>query len=131
MKRTRVVACAASGVVLVALTGCSPSSSAAEGVARHFVQAVAQHDGKAACALLTPKAAESAGGAAKVPCPQAVLHLDEHGADVASAQVWGDTAIVHVGSDTVFLRRLPAGWRVSAAGCTKQPAAPYDCDVEA
>lgn len=131
MRAQRFAACVASGAVLVTLGGCARNSSAADDIARQFVQAIAGHDGAAACSLLMPQAAQSAGGAAKVPCPQAVLHLEEHGSDVSHSQVWGDTAIVHVGSDTVFLRRMPAGWRVSAAGCTKVPGAPYDCDVEA
>ena len=32
--------------------------------------------------------------------------------------------------DTVFLLRFPDGWRVSAAGCTPQGEAPYDCEVQ-
>lgn len=129
--KVRLAVCAASGVLMITATGCSPSSSAAGDVARHFVQAVAAHDGATACALLIPAAAQSAGGVARMPCPQAIVHLDEQGSNVSSTQVWGDAAIVHVGSDTVFLRRMPDGWRVSAAGCTKQPDAPYDCDLEA
>jgi hypothetical protein len=131
MKRARLAAGVLPGVALLGVTGCSPSSSAPQGVAQQFVRAVVQHDGATACSLLTPQAAKSAGGAAQVPCPQAVLHVDEHGASVSSVQVFGDAAIVHIGSDTVFLRRMPNGWRVSAAGCTKQPDAPYDCDLEA
>jgi hypothetical protein len=131
MERARFGAGMTAGVLLLSLTGCARSTSAAEDVARQFVQAVSAHDGTSACSLLTPAAAQSAGGVAKLPCAKAILHLSEQGADVSDAQVWGDAAIVDIGSDTVFLRRLPAGWRVSAAGCTKRPDAPYDCDLEA
>jgi hypothetical protein len=126
-----MVVAAPLAVALALTAGCSASPAGAADVAQRFVRAVADHDGKAACALLLPAAAQAAGGAAKVPCARAVLHLDEQQAAVTSSEVWGDAAIVHLGSETVFLRRLPAGWRVSAAGCTYEPNAPYDCDVEA
>src|SRR6476659_1231611 len=116
MNRTRLTAWLASGLLVVGLTGCARSTSGAEDAARRFVQAVADHEGAVACSLLTPKTAKSAGGVAKLPCSRAVLHLNETGTDVSDAQVWGDTAIVSIGSDTVFLRQLPDGWHVSAAG---------------
>jgi hypothetical protein len=100
-------------------------------VAQRFVQAVSQQDGESACDLLTPKAESSAGGAGGTACKDAVVHIDEKGSDVRHAEVWGDAAIVSVGSDTVFLRHLQNGWHVSAAGCTLAPGGVFDCDVQA
>jgi hypothetical protein len=59
------------------------------------------------------------------------VSVDEKGTSVSSVQVWGDAAQVHVGQDVVFLRRVSGRWLVSAAGCVRQPAGPYDCDVGA
>lgn len=118
--------------VLGGLTGCqsSPQRSAVQGVAIEFVRAVEDKHGQEACALLTPDAKESVSGATHVACETAVLNVDEHGSDMHSVQVWGDAAQVKVGSDTVFLRRLSAGWQVRAAGCQSRPKAAYKCDVE-
>jgi hypothetical protein len=114
------------------LAGCqsSPQRSEVQGVAIRFVTAVEDKQGENACALLTPDAEESVSGATDVSCQTAILNVDEHGLDVHSVQVWGDAAQVKVGSDTVFLRRLDAGWQVRAAGCQSQPKAAYKCDVE-
>lgn len=115
-----------------ALTGCTASTERprAGDVAIRFVTDVRDHDGKAACALLTDEAAESVSGATDVSCAQAVLNVEEDGTAVRSVQIWGDAAQVKLGSDTVFLRRLPDGWQVRAAGCKSQPGAAYRCDVD-
>ncbi|MDT4919075.1 MAG: hypothetical protein QOH89_3775 [Pseudonocardiales bacterium] len=118
--------------IALALSGCSATSdSAADDAATQFVRAVEQRDGDLACSLLTPAAADSAGGVAGTPCAQAVLKLRVEGSDVSHTEVWGDAAMIRVGSDTVFLRRMGDGWRVSAAGCTYRPDRPYACDLEA
>lgn len=98
-------------------------------VAVEFVTAVQGGNGRDACALLTSEAEESVSGATEVPCATAVLNLDEHGSNVRGVQIWGDSAQVKLGSDTMFLRRLPAGWQVRAAGCQSRPGAAYTCDV--
>jgi len=100
------------------------------GVAVRFVTAVQDHNGRTACTLLTDEAAESVSGATDEQCEQAVLNVEEDGTTVHSVQVWGDAAQVKLGSDTVFLRWLPGGWQVRAAGCRSQPAAAYRCDVD-
>jgi hypothetical protein len=99
-------------------------------VAVEFVTAVQDGRGQHACDLLTPDAEKSVTGATEFACAAAVVNIDESGSDVHRIQVWGDAAQVKVGSDTVFLQRLPAGWQVRAAGCQFQPGAAYDCDVE-
>ena len=105
-----------------ASAGCSagPQRPQVLDVAARFVTAVQDHDGRAACALLTDEAAESVSGATDVQCEQAVLNVEEDGTAVHSVQVWGDAAQVKLGSDTIFLRWLPSGWQVrSSPNCSK------------
>jgi hypothetical protein len=59
----------------------------------------------------------------------AVLGVRAHADRVSGVQVWGDAAEVRFGSDVLFLRLVSGHWRVSAAGCTRQPVGPYDCKV--
>jgi hypothetical protein len=123
-----MVGCA---VLAVGLVGCTagPDRSAVSSAAVRFVRAVEGHDGASACGLLTPAARSSVSGATNAPCTKAILSIDEKGTSVAATQVWGDAAQVHVAGDVVFLRRVTGGWHVSAAGCTRRPSGPYDCDV--
>lgn len=115
-----------------ALAGCVSGAerSEAQAIAVEFVSAIQDRNGSDACSLLTSEAEKSVSGATDVPCATAVLTLEEHGARLHDTQIWGDAAQVKLGSDTVFLRRLPTGWLVRAAGCQSQPGAAYDCDVE-
>jgi hypothetical protein len=119
-------------VAAAGLTGCAAGTElpAVQRVAVDFVTAIEQQKGQDACDLLTSEAEESASGATDVSCATAVLNIDESGSQVHSIQIWGDAAQVKLGSDTVFLRRLPTGWQVRAAGCQSQPGAAYNCDVE-
>jgi hypothetical protein len=116
----------------IVLAGCSTSAGnhGASDVAARFVAAVLARDGAAACGLLSEQARESVSGATDVSCAEAVLNVDEHGSRVHRVEVWGDAAQVRIGTDVVFLVRLRMGWRVAAAGCRPQPAAPYKCDVD-
>ena len=115
-----------------ALAGCVSSTERSEvqSVAAEFVTAVEDRNGEQACALLTSEAEKSASGATDVPCATAVLTLEENGSQLHGTQIWGDATQVKLGSDTVFLRRLPAGWQVQAAGCQSQPGAAYDCEIQ-
>ncbi|PZS16363.1 MAG: hypothetical protein DLM57_10535 [Pseudonocardiales bacterium] len=120
------------GVALI-LAGCSSSDGqrgAATQTATRFVNAIDQHDGMAACNTLTDNARSSASGATDTPCEKAVLNVKEDSTKIVGVQIWGDDAQVRIGSDVLFLRRLDTGWRVNAAGCTPQPHAAYQCDVE-
>lgn len=114
------------------LAGCAASTqrSEVERVAVDFVTAIEGGNGAHACELLTPQAEESVSGVTDVACATAVLTVQENGTEVHEVQIWGDAAQVKLGSDTVFLRELPDGWQVRAAGCDSQPSAAYDCDVE-
>jgi hypothetical protein len=115
-----------------ALTGCASSAerSQVQAVAVEFVTAVQDGDGQDACALLTSEAEQSVSGATDVPCATAVLNVEELGNQVHGTQIWGDAAQVKLGSDVVFLRRLPGGWQVRAAGCQSAPGVGYHCDVQ-
>ncbi len=121
--------------VILAVGGSVGCTSGAEqsrvrAVAAEFVTAVQDGNGGDACALLTSEAEKSVSGATDVPCATAVLNLDENGSQLHGIEIWGDAAQVKLGTDTVFLRRLPTGWQVHAAGCQPQPGAAYDCEVQ-
>lgn len=115
-----------------AVAGCTSSTerSQVQSVATEFVTAVQDRDGQQACALLTSEAEKSVSGATDVPCETAVLAIEEDGSQLHGTQIWGDAAQVKLGTDTVFLRRLAAGWLVQAAGCRSRPGASYDCDIQ-
>ena len=117
------------GIALVAgATGCSAAAEPTVGaVAGQFASAVAHHDGAAACALLTDDARRDTETFGR-NCAAQVGDLPDPGA-VQQVEVWGDAAQVRLAGDTVFLLRFPDGWRVSAAGCTPQEGAPYQCEV--
>jgi hypothetical protein len=114
-----------------AAAGCStdPHRQAASSVAVSFVASLERGDGSAACELLTSEAQDSATGATDESCAQAIGSVKEQGLTVEKAEVWGDAAQVRIGTDVVFLRRISASWRVSAAGCVRQSEGPYDCKV--
>jgi hypothetical protein len=98
--------------------------------AREWLAAAEARDAARLCALLTPAAAESVATGDET-CEQALGNLDlPGGGPVGDAELWSDQAQVRAGSDTLFLVRLGAGWRVNAAGCTPRGGRPYDCDVE-
>jgi hypothetical protein len=118
---------------LVALTAgavaCSSGAQpAVEAVAGRFAGAVARHDGAAACALLTDDARHNTETFGR-SCAAQLAGLPDPGG-VQQVEVWGDAAQVRLAGDTVFLLRFPDGWRVSAAGCTSQEEAPYQCEVQ-
>lgn len=131
-------ACASTpGVALVplvlALAGCAGGARAesAGSSAQAFEQAMAQHDGAAACRLLAPETAAEVAQSADGSCADGVLAQDlpEAGA-VQDSSVWGRSAQVRMAADTLFLSHFNRGWRVLAAGCTPRTGKPYDCTVQ-
>jgi hypothetical protein len=97
-----------------------------------FVQALAQQDGDAACAMLAPTTSDELEQSSGQPCSKAVL--DEGVSDVGarlSVQAYGTMAQVRFAQDTVFLTRYKSGWRVLAAACTP-PTSPgsFDCQLQ-
>lgn len=43
--------------------------------------------------------------------------------------VYGNQARAVLATDTLFLSRFAAGWKVVAAGCSPRPEQPYQCRV--
>ena len=115
-------------VLAAGAAGCSAAAEPTVGaVAGQFASAVARHDGAAACALLTDDARRDTETFGR-NCAAQVGDLPDPGA-VQQVEVWSDAAQVRLTGDTVFLLHFPDGWRVSAAGCTPQEGAPYQCEV--
>jgi hypothetical protein len=116
---------------LVAGCGSAPArEDAATAAAERFVNAIADRDGAAACAVLAPKTVEElekSGGT----CDEAVLDEDlpEPG-PVETADVYGQWARVVMPENTLFLAVFRDGWRVVAAGCRPAGEGPYDCAVQ-
>lgn len=126
----------ASGIALLALglslSGCGGSQDAAVAdLAERFRGAVADGDGAAACALLAPATRGELEQSTGKECAAAILEeapgARGEGGDV---QVFGTMAQVRGDGDTVFLTRMPDGWRVLAAGCAPRAKAPYECAVK-
>jgi hypothetical protein len=116
-------------LVLIAGCGATPGTGQVTRTADAWLAAARAGDGASLCRLLTPAAAQSAETGGQT-CAQAVGSLDLPAAGpVGAVQVWSDRAQVRTPTDTVFLTRLTAGWRVSAAGCTAERDRPYDCEV--
>lgn len=128
---TRAVALV--GVLVAAASGCSEAQDrAAAETAEQFYAAVESRDGAVACRLMAPRAGEELEQSAGKPCDRAILQEDlPAGGSVGAAEVYGTMAQVTYGTDTVFLTRFDAGWRVVGSGCT--PAGrdvPFSCLVK-
>lgn len=117
---------------LLLLCGCAGQGNAearnAGDAAVEFSRSV-ESSTAVACGLLAPqtlKGIEDERG----PCARSLPDQLSTGGSVESVAVYGKDAIVRLASDTIFLARFPRGWRVTAAGCTRQQAGrPYDCKV--
>jgi hypothetical protein len=118
-------------VGLLTFGACAAPAGPAEDVARQFDEALARSDWSAACALLAPATKDDLEQSAGTPCAEAMAGegLSEAG-PVARVQVFGTMAQARLAQDTLFLTRFRGGWRVLAAGCSPQPAGPYDCRVQ-
>ncbi len=116
-------------VLTTAVVSCSAAAEpAVTAVADQFAWTLAQHDGNAACAMLTDDARRSTETFGR-SCAAELATLPDPGA-VEQVEVWSDAAQVRFDGDTLFLLHFPDGWRVSAAGCTPREGAPYDCEVQ-
>jgi hypothetical protein len=121
---------AALGLAALLVTGCaSTQEPEVQRVASAFEDPAA--DPAARCDLLTPKARAALEKSASQACADAIGQLPLDGGTARSVQVWGGDAQVKLSGDTVFLTETHAGWKVSAAACTPNADAPYDCEVEA
>jgi len=117
-------------VLLACAAGCTAAGeSDVSRTASEWLAAAGTKDAARMCALLTPAAAESVATSGKT-CEQGIGDLDLPApGPVGTIELWSDQAQVRAGTDTLFLVRLNAGWRVNAAGCTPRGDRPYDCDV--
>ena len=122
----------AAAVVLPGTAGCGGSAEEANvrrGTAGVFA-AVAAQDDERACADLAPQAARAL-ATSDSGCAEQLGELKLTGGTVRAVRVWGDRAQVLLSGDTVFLSRARQGWKVTGAGCRRQPEGLYDCEVAA
>lgn len=129
---TRLLACLAVGT-LALLTGCSSGQEdEVSATARQFYAAVAQQDGRAACALLAPSTRSEVEQSAQKACRTAILEESlPHVTRPHAVQAYGTMSQVRYGGETAFLSRFGAHWKVVAAGCTPPPSQSraYDCQI--
>jgi hypothetical protein len=126
------IRCLQIGVLVLATAACgSAQERPAREVAERFHAALAQRDGRTACALLAPETLDELEQSAQDPCEQAVLAEGLLGVrSPEQVRVFGTMAQVRYDAETVFLTRFQQGWKVMAVGCTPEPAERYDCRVE-
>jgi hypothetical protein len=124
----RLVALAAATAVCAG--GCGADSLAVRRATEEFFAALAARRNDRACARLAPEAADGLRRRGSV-CAEEIGRLNLVGGGIRDVRVWGDRAQVVLTGDTVFLTRLAQVWKISAAGCRRRAAGPYDCDVEA
>lgn len=119
-------------VVLALLSGCaSGNDDAATQVAERLHASLRADDGSAACKLLSEDVQKELSDAEGSSCEIAVMEagLPDSGR-VVEVKVYGTAAQVRYDEDVVFLGDFPDGWKVTAAGCSPQAGAPYDCQVK-
>ena len=96
-----------------------------------FVDAMGGGDTAAACALLSTDTRDAVEHSEQQPCAKALESVDISGGGITGATVWGDRAQARSSSGTLFLVELDAGWRITAAGCTRSGGDngddTYDC----
>ena len=137
--RRRVWA-AAAGLVAAPLAafslgGCSASTeeAAAANAAASFA-ATSTGDPQTACGLLAQRTRDELERTAEQPCDEALP--DENlpaSTAVTRTDLAGLSARVDLEGQTVFLARFDSGWKVVAAGCSKEfdePNTPYTCQVQ-
>ena len=131
MRAARRIRCgAALGLGALLVTGCaSTQQPEVQRVATAFEDSGG--DGESRCDLLTPKALAALEKSESQACADAIGQLPLQGGKVRAVQVWGGDAQVKLSGDTVFLTETHAGWKVTAAACTPNADAPYDCEVQA
>jgi hypothetical protein len=116
-------------VLIVACAGCATGQREADSTAAAsgFLTAMGDDDMPAACALLATKTREELEYSESEPCATSLKSVDIAGGTVGAVAVWGGRAQARTSTGTLFLVELDAGWRVTAAGCTRAPDGTYDC----
>ena len=130
---TRLSPVAGALVAASALAGCSSQADDRAGeAAAAFYAAVAEGEGRAACALLTPTTRSEVEKSAGKPCPEGLLEEDVPAVTrTVGVRVYDTMAQVRFAEDTAFLTRMGDRWRVVAVSCARQPGdRPYDCQVQ-
>ena len=105
----------------------------AAAVTERFHAALERDDGRAACRELSATAASAVEQEEGRSCEEAILRLDlPLGAAAGASRVYLRSASVDLADGRVtFLSEGPAGWKVSADGCTPTtPGRPYECELE-
>jgi hypothetical protein len=130
----RATLATALAIACVAGVGCGADEERdAAAVTERFYAALDRDDGRAACRQLSATTVDAVERQEKAPCEEAILRLDLPGGAVAArSRVFLRSASVDLaGGGVTFLEEGPAGWRISAAGCTPSaPGRPYDCELE-
>ena len=119
-------------LLLIGLSGCSSAQeSEVSHVAEQLHAALKNEDGAAACDLLSDDAQEQLQEAEGSSCEVAILEtgLNLNGR-IEKVEVFGTAGQVRYDDDVVFLADYPDGWKVIGAGCEKQAAEPYDCQIQ-
>jgi hypothetical protein len=127
MLRKTVVLFVATGILL---TGCSNSADQSAGTsAEELLSSAADGDGARACEVLSPSTRSELEQSSGKPCAQAILEEHLSSGALGKVDVFDTMAVVHVGTETVFLSRFDSRWLVIAAACTAVPGRPYDCAI--
>ncbi len=114
------------------LSGCSSGNDdAATRAAERLRTGLQAGDGAAACDALSDEVRQELAQSQGTSCETAVMEAGIPDAGrVVDVKVYGTAAQVRYAEDVVFLGEFPDGWKVTAAGCTRQADAPYDCKVQ-
>jgi hypothetical protein len=119
-------------VALISLSACSSGNDdAATRVAEQLHASLHAEDGAAACDQLSEEAQEELADSQGSSCETAIMAagIPDSG-QVVEVKVYGTAALVRYDEDVVFLGEFADGWKVTAAGCSSQAGAPYDCQVQ-
>lgn len=119
-------------VVLVSLSGCSSGNDkAARRAAENLHASLRAGDGAAACDVLSDEVQKEIAQSQGTSCESAVMEPDiPDSGRILDVKVYGTAAQVRYDEDVVFLGEFEDGWKVTAAGCSRQAGAPYDCELQ-
>ena len=130
----RAAVATALAIACLAAAGCGAEEERdAAAAAESFQAALERGDGRAACRELSANAESAVERQENAACEEAILRLDLPPGTVATkARVYLRSASVDLAEGSVtFLGEGPAGWKITAAGCTPgAPGHPYDCELE-
>jgi hypothetical protein len=110
---------------------CTPAEEpSARAAGEAFQTALRNHQGDAACQLLSDEARGNLESGTGKPCARAIAGLGLPVGTVTSVQVWGGNSQERLDPGVLFLAQFKTGWKVTGAGCRARPDQPYDCDIE-